>query len=221
MFVRHSLVCAIGVVVCGVFEASLAADERHPYREAAHVCVEPTIHDYLSGPTFNVLRDEASRIWLRQGVALTWERTAATRCDALVPLVIDEKALKKQDRNARTTSLARTVFLGRTQAIYLSASRAFGMVKAILPDVVSPEWQESRGGTLLGRVVAHELGHVLLMTTSHATSGLMRPIYGLRDVLSDDEKVLELSAREARALAARFSLTPIEPSATLALIPDP
>ena len=221
MFVRNSLACAIGIVVCGAFSASLDADERPPYREAAHVCVEPTIHDYLSGPTFNIIRDEASRIWLRHGVALTWDGPAATRCDALIPLVFDEKALKQQDRNAHKTSLARTVFLGRTQAIYLSVPRAFVMVKAILPDVVSSEWQESRGGTLLGRVVAHELGHVLLMTTSHATSGLMRPIYGLRDVLSDDEKILELSAIETRTLATRFSLTPIEPSTTLALIPDP
>jgi hypothetical protein len=34
---------------------------------------------------------------------------------------------------------------------------------------------------LLGRVIAHELGHVLLRTTAHAQDGLMRPSFGEHD----------------------------------------
>jgi len=198
--------------MCAAWPSPTAAEPHHPYRDAAHVCVDPIVHDYLSGPTFNVVRDEASRIWLRHGVALTWNGAAATQCDALVPLVFDEKALNKHDGNADRESLARTVFLGHTQVIYLSVPRAFEMLKTILPAVVGPQWQESQGGTLLGRVVAHELGHVLLTSTAHATTGLMRPIYGRRDVLSDDERMQDLSTAEARRLVMRFSLVLIEPA---------
>jgi hypothetical protein len=37
-------------------------------------------------------------------------------------------------------------------------------------------------GTLLGHVVAHELGHLLLGTNSHSDTGIMRPHWNDRDL---------------------------------------
>ncbi len=70
--------------------------------------------------------------------------------------------------------------------------------------------RDLRGGLLIGRVVAHELGHVLLTTLAHSQTGLMRPVYGLKDVVSADDRMTDLSPVETDRLAMRFSLMPLE-----------
>jgi hypothetical protein len=42
---------------------------------------------------------------------------------------------------------------------------------------------DERTGILLGRAIAHELGHLLLRTNQHGSSGLMRPVWTRQDVL--------------------------------------
>jgi hypothetical protein len=71
--------------------------------------------------------------------------------------------------------------------------------------------RDVRGGRLLGRIVAHELGHALLTTMVHSKTGLMRPVFGLKDVLSDDERLSDLTPVESNRLAMRFSLVPFDP----------
>jgi hypothetical protein len=43
-----------------------------------------------------------------------------------------------------------------------------------------------KGGTLLGRAIAHEVGHLLLGTTRHPAGGLMRDRWSRRDVGAED-----------------------------------
>lgn len=56
-------------------------------------------------------------------------------------------------------------------------------------------------GTLLGRVVAHEIGHLLLGTASHRPSGLMRAEWSttlLQRQMSNDWRLSKLDAANAR-----------------------
>jgi Zn-dependent peptidase ImmA (M78 family) len=64
----------------------------------------------------------------------------------------------------------------------------------------------------MGRVVAHELGHVLLETTAHSATGLMRAIFDANDAMSPDERTTDLSTTESQQLAIRFSLVPLDAS---------
>ena len=41
-------------------------------------------------------------------------------------------------------------------------------------------------GTLLGRAIAHEIGHLLLGTTGHSAAGLMRGLWSDRDLKRDE-----------------------------------
>lgn len=199
---------AIAVVVC-LAPGRLFGDE-HPYQKAAQVCIDATVRDHVSGPTFNRLREEASRIWRRHGVDLQWARTGGV-CDSVVPIVFDDHEVARHRRSSGPNeTLALTVFSGRTQTVYVSARRASAMVTLLFLDIVSDDWRDIRMATLLGRVVAHELGHVLLATTAHAASGLMRPVYGLGDVLSNDAEMTALSSIETQRLAIRFSLIPAD-----------
>ena len=51
-----------------------------------------------------------------------------------------------------------------------------GRLATVYPDRVArlAEWAGVNSSVLLGRVIAHEVGHLLLGTTDHSPNGLMR-----------------------------------------------
>ena len=219
--VRHLAHCAvIAALTASVFGAAALCGQLHRYRNTASACIRVTTKDHLSGPAFKTIRNEASRIWLRHGVALAWTQAAAAHCDTVEEIVFDDDELIKLAGGRVDTALARTVFLGRSRTIYVSVPRAFGMLAQLKDKFGSSNDGESdfRGGTLLGRVVAHELGHVLLTTLAHSKTGLMRPVFGLKDVLSDDDRMSDLTPAESNRLATRFSLVPFDLPATPSLL---
>ena len=66
-------------------------------------------------------------------------------------------------------------------------------------------------GRALGRVVAHELYHVLLRTTSHGTTGLARPVQTSADLVADRDSFAPADERklsEASSVEATESFSP-------------
>jgi hypothetical protein len=55
---------------------------------------------------------------------------------------------------------------------------------------------------MLGRVVAHEVGHLLLNSTTHARGGLMRARFGTADVLTDGPERYRLDDAQQLKLAS-------------------
>jgi hypothetical protein len=55
----------------------------------------------------------------------------------------------------------------------------------------------------LGRVIAHELGHILLQSAEHDV-GIMRPVQAGRDLLSPDRATFSLSAPDLARLRANI-----------------
>ena len=214
-FSRH---CALIAALTGsVFGAVAFSGQLHRYRSTASACINVTAKDHLSGPAFKTIQNEASRIWLRHGVALTWTHQAAAACHTFEEIVFDDDQLITLAGGKVDSALARTVFLGRSRTIYVSAPRAFDMLAQLrdkFTSIVDGGERDIRGGTLLGRIVAHELGHALLTTMAHSKTGLMRPVFGLKDVLSDDERLNDLTPVESNRLAMRFSLVPFDSPST-------
>ena len=203
---------AIAACVCGVLDTTAFAGQQR-YRNTAPVCIRLTTTDHVAGLAMKTLQDEASRIWRRHGIALTWAQPVPQTCPTVVPIVFDDDAFVKKGGKTRESALALTVFLGRAQTIYVSVPRAFEMLSKLNQTTMNLEnsgGRDLRGGTLLGRIVAHELGHVLLTTLSHSEAGLMRPVFQLRDVLSADDRTTDLSPTDENRLAIRFSLVPID-----------
>lgn len=198
-----SIVLACSLLVADTSTGQPAGD--------ATVCVNLMENDQVSGAASSTLRSEATRIWLQHRIRLLWTPAVTSACQAAATIVIDEAHLRRVSGGTRDEALARTVFQGRTQVIYVSAARAFEMLvhlrKAPM-DMSSTDTRDIRGGTLLGRVVAHELGHLLLATLSHSSAGLMRPVFRTADILSTDDGNTDLSANEQQRLAMRFSLVP-------------
>ena len=67
--------------------------------------------------------------------------------------------------------------------------------------------------TLLGRVVAHELGHLLLADGRHAAVGLMRPLILPHDVRRNQPRDWSFTPGQAAAIAARLDVTAVAQSA--------
>lgn len=213
--IRHYTRCAvIAALTLSVSGAVAFSRQLHRYRSTASACIRVSMKDHLSGPAFSTIQHEASRIWLRHGVALTWTQQSAASCDTFEEIVFDDNELIRLAGGKVDTALARTVFLGRSRTIYVSAPRAFDMMTQLREKFVgflTNGERDVRGGRLLGRIIAHELGHVLLTTMMHSKTGLMRPVFGLKDVLSDDERLNDLTPGESNRLAMRFSLVPFDP----------
>jgi hypothetical protein len=60
-------------------------------------------------------------------------------------------------------------------------------------------------GTLMGRAIAHEAGHLLFGTSSHSVNGLMRAVWSAPMLRRRDVWAWTFSNREAVALRARLS----------------
>jgi hypothetical protein len=59
-----------------------------------------------------------------------------------------------------------------------------------------PEQKEELLGRALGRVVAHELYHILLRSTDHGRDGLARPAQSSSDLLAEHSSFAEKQAKE-------------------------
>jgi hypothetical protein len=176
-------------------DMNLRLDEREPY-----------------AVTVESMKNEASAIWEPYGVWFRWEATPSlTQCawtqasfDVLlnrspqpgwsskqvlgsthlapgaidhVPIHIDREAAEELLGSASVGQLAR--LLGRT---------SFG------PEDV---------GRALGRILAHEVGHVLLAVRDHQPRGLMRPTFGAGDLLEPQRRFYMLSPAEVTRLRQR------------------
>ena len=67
-----------------------------------------------------------------------------------------------------------------------------------------PPMRDRLVGQALGRVVAHELGHVLLALPVHDRSGLMRPVFVASDLVGSRDQ-FRLSPTNRRRLDKRLS----------------
>jgi len=70
--------------------------------------------------------------------------------------------------------------------LYASLDRARSLFRSVERGAPTPAALADRyAATLLGRAVAHEIGHYLLRSRAHARAGLMRPVFSAKDATND------------------------------------
>jgi hypothetical protein len=135
-----------------------------------------TLSPGLSSTVRTMLLQEAAAIWRQQHVTIVWLPPADDLPPAgnrLRALVVERPS--RAHRRAALGELVRTfhshpialISIDRAERL-LASARGSG---ANEPLAVS----EQRLGIMLGRALAHEIGHFLLDTHTHARRGLMRP----------------------------------------------
>jgi len=174
-------------------------------RPAIRVALAPVIVDTMSGIAWRAMTTECDAIWAREGIALTWSGADAG-ADVVLPLVFDHREVKKHDLKTGD-AFGVTLFAGRSQRILVSTARAREVVgqRHGLADSGDSTTLDIAMGTLLGRVVAHEIGHALLLTKAHTTGGLMNASLEADEIRPSLDGQFALSAPDRTRLAVRFS----------------
>ena len=91
---------------------------------------------------------------------------------------------------------------GPGTVLYASLDRARSLIDSVERGTPVPAAQADwLAAVLLGRAVAHELGHYLLRSREHAKTGLMRAAFSPKDA-SNDPRQFRLLPGQTAALAS-------------------
>lgn len=171
----------------------------------------------LSALSTGALVAEVNAIWWHSNLSLIWRTADVSEPLPAMPDSEDWLRVLVLARQAPGAGDASTFAVGelvrnegsRPLAIAsLTAARRVVDESLRFQNLEDQRDYDKRLGVVLGRAVAHEIGHYLLRTSSHATQGLMRASIGAQEFADVDSRSFRLD-RVARAHLARVADTPI------------
>lgn len=173
-------------------------DEHQPL---APIPVQIHLATELGAQVAGLLYDEVERIFLPAGIRFAWQ---ASNGDSAVRVIIAAKPPYKvitgcsrglhDHRLGQANPRDRSIVLWTEQV----ARGAAGDWDSRVPPTVS----DPALGRALGRVLAHELGHLFLRGYDHGSKGLMRKSIKHRDLSSPGKHGLRFSSDDLERLRA-------------------
>jgi len=159
------------------------------------------------------LRQEAEAIWEPYGVRLEWV-DAETTDPGTGGVSVDVTVVRRFTGAARAGSVS---ILGRT---FLATETAVWRPIQVSFDAVEDALSERTAGRVsgaamvldvelarvLGRVLAHEIGHVLINAPEHDSTGLMRATFSPNQLVAPDRWPFRLTCATADRLRHRFQV---------------
>lgn len=168
------------------------------------------IGDSMKAAVLAVARDEVTEIWKQYGIEIVWEEQwtpAKPKPDLWVQFV--DLALQSKSMRG-LPAVAWIPFANGVPMPYVRVSRPNAM--ALLNtrswfdgrplSVATEELQNQALGRIVGRAIAHEIGHFLLSAQTHASSGLMRAALDPERMVNPGTEHFKLQASDVRALRA-------------------
>ena len=153
----------------------------------------------VSDSLVNQIGAEASTIWKSAGITFVWHRVGseAEAGDWPLDITIDDSR-----DSVEPHALGWITFTANRpdRSIHLSLARADDLLRTTpgLNDKTIAS-HEVLIGRALGRALAHELGHYLLQSKAHTSSGLMRRIWSADDSFAFSRIGFELTAEQRAA----------------------
>ena len=166
-----------------------------------------TIAADLPGAARRALVHEVEAIWRDAGVQIRWVEETGDASPRTLRVVVDRRPGQPPQRGPWVVGeLLR--FDDGTAVAVASIPRAEGIVQAagtgtahVSPDSVV----QHRIGVVLGRAVAHEIGHYLLEDGAHASHGLMRASFQPREFTDLRSGTFEVDEASRRLIQERLS----------------
>jgi hypothetical protein len=160
--------------------------------------------------------EEIALIWAAYGVDVQTSSASDVRRDGVVQLAVTLAG--RPDARVATEALGSIVFVDDVPkpiiAMYPTAIADL-VAKATLNGSYSHEWPAALHDVIvarvLGRALAHEIGHFLLRSRNHSAVGLMQATQSSRDLIAPNRERFVLSADEVTRLACITS-TASQPS---------
>lgn len=197
----------IAVVLAGlVFAAANASAARlSAPASALNVCLVLAPALAVGGRVEAAILAEMNAIWRPYGVAVRRTHEDSPSCDRLIAVRSDAEA--RPEDVSSDTALAWVPFVeGRARrVVFLRLRRARVLVDSLSPGTRPEAFTDWLVARLVGRSLAHELGHVLLNSTHHTLSGLMRLRYRAIDVLRDPPSAYTLDDEQRERLYSNLN----------------
>ncbi len=173
--------------------------------DATRVDALLTVATELPDAARRALVEEAVAIWREAGVTITWLDSVTRHSPGtLRVMVVRRPATPGHGERWAVGELLRD---GGAAIAIASISRAEEIVDAaangrarLAPAVL----RHHRLGVVLGRAVAHEIGHYLLGDGSHAGRGLMRPAFDAREFADLRSGAFAVDAGSQRIIRERL-----------------
>lgn len=191
---RPLILLTAAAPVCGLTGPNAAAPAAPP---AAVV----QVHDSVPVPAATLVRalEAASAVLATAGVEIGWAGAASEPLDP--PDRVPVRRLRLVAAPARPAGrglplgdawIGRDTGAGILATVYVDRVRALAAAAAIDPAV------------LLGRAIAHEIGHLLLGSTTHPSAGVMRARWSFDEIARDDPADWRFTPADAREIRRRL-----------------
>ena len=195
---------AVGLAAL-MFMVGAAIPTRAASETAALVTVRT--YNYAFAPAAYVIeaQDEVIRIFKNAGITLQWLECSIEPFAEHVTTGCMDPLRQGQDLILRLTSGTPGPPAGRVLALgasMLDHGQGGGVLMTVdvLPIRTIAERSATGGPTLLGRAIAHEMGHLLLGTSTHPKDGLMRALWSHDELRGAKPAHWGFSSREARQM---------------------
>jgi hypothetical protein len=168
-----------------------------------------TTSNELPGVSQHALINESEAIWRDANVQLRWVRDngdAGIGSNRALRILVTRRAVTADD--AHRWAVGELLRFDDNSAIAMaSISAALRIVQESpeRPLLDVPAMRQYQLGVVLGRAVAHEIGHYLLRTNDHAPYGLMRASIDAREFADLRTGAFRLDRESQAYLAARAS----------------
>ena len=136
---------------------------------------------------------EVTRVYGTIGVVLMWKETVDVTSDCHVRIIVAPTAIRSKDLNAGALGLTPQTANGRARTGYVFYDRVVQVGSLYGVDVAA----------ILGLVIAHEIGHMLLPDGRHAQRGVMKQKWDLSQAVRAQIGALAFSKREAELIRSR------------------
>lgn len=170
--------------------------------------------DTIPEATARQILREATAVFHEAGITLRFETSSGRECGMGGPAVLlvrIETAPVRAEAPDSRAPVASIQFIdgrpGRTITLSLSAARYLmrrdPVTRSLLPRVsvgVEHRWI----GRMLGRALAHEIGHYILRSSRHSPTGLMRATHSVQAFLDPARAAFRLALEERQALVLRL-----------------
>jgi hypothetical protein len=193
MFARHLLLAlAGGVLLSGTAETASPARVEVVARVYNTARVAPVVTDVALAIT--------TRLMTAGSIDVAWRNCDVPNVCATVPV---REFVIRLVRSRETTTGGSPFVLGEAS---IDVDQRAGVLATIYVDRVErmAELSDADTASLLGRAIAHELGHLLLATNAHSSSGLMRAYWSPRDIRENQIADWVLSREDVAAIRRRL-----------------
>ena len=158
--------------------------------------LEVLVMDHVGVPadTLEQSRHETSRIFEKLGISLVWVEDQMPKGPRYLIVKIVSKAPGRKNRNPGALGIAAASNTNRATVAWLFYERIDQERKRVGVDL----------SLLLGHVIAHEMGHLLLSHGAHTAAGLMKAGWDMPQAALASQRKLTFAPEQAVAIRARL-----------------